>query len=168
MQEKAEWLSPTAFSKRVGVSAQAVLKQVENGRFSTKVLKQVKTKTGSTRYKILVPDGVLEWDVNKKTNQISSEDIQNAKARQQIASAQIEEMKAQQMAGELVNAEDIKRVFAAACIRLREGVVAVIKDVSPSCVGVETAKEIESLLLKEISQKFEDFALAARSGELTK
>lgn len=170
MTAKQEWVTPNAFAGEVGVSARAVLNAIQNDRFTKDALKEVQTKSGKTRYQIKLKLGKTQWDTNRKepVRSVSDEEFTQAKRREQVAKAEIEEMKAKQIAGELVLAEDIKKHFTKISIVVRDAVLTEAVKLAPIVANMENAKEVENTILGAMTEVLEELSHAGRSGAVFK
>lgn len=172
MAENQEWVTPNAFSKLVGVSAQAVSSAIETGRFSSDALKREKTKTGKDRYKINVELGIPQWDLNKKepsfTKSVTDEEYVQAKMREQVAKAEIEEMKSDELAGKLIRSDLVAAHFFKITTVLRDGVLNEAIKLAPIISNMDDAKEIENKMLASFTKVLEEYAKAGQSGAIFK
>lgn len=156
----AEWISPYSFAKKINVRENTVVQAINTGRFDDSALKKEKYR-GRDVWRIHVLLGIEQWDSNKKsTAQISDEEYKNARKRYQVAQAEIEELKAKELAGDLVNAEEIKTVLSASTVRLKDAIFNEVTRLAPLLTDVPEPELIERTLRKAFTKLLEDFANA--------
>lgn len=169
--EDQSWVTPYEFSKAIGVTAQAVLNAIRAERFDHRALKVIKTKNGSgkEKYQINLFLGKAQWDRNKNGNNsgaILDKIYNDAKRREAIARASIEEMKAEELAGQLIRVSDIKNEILKIAANVRDGFMNESQKLAPELVGLSDVKYIENKLRERFTLILEELCDAAENGRL--
>lgn len=167
--DEQTWVTPYEFSKIVGVSAEAVMKAIKNGRFDNEALRTETTKSGSgkDKYKINLEIGRLQWS-QSRTNSAGLTDkvFKDAKRREQIARAKIEELKYEELSGRLINIEEVRRQVTRIAITVRDALLNESMKAAPALSDMTDVKEIENFLKARLSECLEDLSDAAASGKV--
>lgn len=160
MPQSNEWVTPNKLAKELGVSAQAVLKAIENGRFSDDCLRKEKTKKGKRRFKLELKLAVKQWDQNRKglNTTVTDEEYQQARRSEAISRAKIAELEVAEKEGQLVNILECQKYHAKLATNLVTGIENEIKRIAPSLINISTSKEVETILRKCLMGHFEEFS----------
>lgn len=163
-------LTPTEFSKIIGVRRERILKGINDGVISESV---TKVKAGSSyRYYIDAEKGVREWadniDPAKQRNQEkpqkapeSGEEnkksaFQLSKAAKEYYNAKMAELEYKEKAGQLVNAEKVKAETFKIGRRVRDTLLGVPDRVAAELANMKEPREISIYLKEQIALSLKD------------
>lgn len=181
LDPRQEWLVYSKFAKRIGVSPEAVRKAIINDRFDDLALRREKTKNGKKeKYKINTHYGALQWEQNRAVEPAGAQEeekknhkTQNATARsdatlrEKMANADIAEMKAQEMSGELIRKHEVEQHFSKIATFLRDKLLGLPLKLSPELMDMDNVDQIERRLEAVITESLKELADAGRSGEFS-
>lgn len=170
-----ELISPAEYSRRRGVSKEAVSKAIEKGRISTVI--------GANGRKMIDPVVAdIQWAKNTDPDQSARANAPkgnssppsggggsdgdasgywDARTRRETAEASMAEMKLKQLAGDLVDRKRVEAAGASAGRMLRDAILGVPTKLAPELSSVTDSWEIERRLTTALRLVLED---AARTG----
>ena len=171
IDEKQEWIVPAKFAKEIEVSPEAVRKAIETGRFDHNALRKEKTKTGKPKYKINLRLGKDQWEENRGRDtslNVPEKGRNDAKYREQVANANLAELKFKEKDGQLIRADAVKMHFSRIGATVRDSFLNLPTKLAPQLVSMDDPKEIENLLKKYLTETLKELSDAGTSGKLYK
>lgn len=164
-----ELLSGRAYAKRRGVSHTAVQNAIRDGRISTvegKIDPAVadrewaeNTDPSTSRNSITgTPKGHRRGRAPPKPNEIDgggngrATGYSRARAAREAALAGIERLKLEQMRGELVRVEEVRRAFFNASRKARDELYTIPAQLAPVLSAINDAAELEGVLFEAIER----------------
>jgi phage terminase Nu1 subunit (DNA packaging protein) len=143
-QVKVKLVSTEELSQFVGVDPRRIQQLTQEG-----VIKKEPGNKKTAKYDFVRNvHSILQYYRQKSDSRRSgdSEEMKNAKERQAMAKAKLEELKLAQLEGDLHRAEDIERIIGAMLTRLRINLLAIPMGLAPILRDMDNTMEIAEKL----------------------